>query len=349
MNLNVLRQGYGSAVKWFRKVRWRYYVQDSFWREACSAGKVPIEKIQLQKDGSLQLTLGAETLELPKTDIAVTLLKSYVKLESISRNSNSRFSWNAEYGALDCVHDGVLYQISSADDAYVLREILLDGVYGCYFCRPTVVVDVGANVGFAALQFAANNPDARVVACEPLHDVYLRAISNVALNPHLKERISIHNVALFSHNGEEVVRSNTHNRVRSSLVIDNPELAVGKEEAIAVTVSRASEFIRKVVKNNQGRALVLKLDCEGSEYAILDDLISSGSLCQVNMVMFEWHRVDSSRNDNWLKHQLVKEGFDVVMQEQENIRTKTGMGYAYNSGRLSLLAMSRCATESTDR
>ena len=45
-----------------------------------------------------------------------------------------------------------------------------------------VVLDVGANVGVYAMLAAFSNPDARVIAFEPVDDVFERLAANVALN-----------------------------------------------------------------------------------------------------------------------------------------------------------------------
>jgi FkbM family methyltransferase len=52
-----------------------------------------------------------------------------------------------------------------------------------------VIIDVGANVGIMALQFAKMIPDGKVYAFEPTHYAWNKLQKNISLNPELAKRI----------------------------------------------------------------------------------------------------------------------------------------------------------------
>ncbi len=56
----------------------------------------------------------------------------------------------------------------------------------------SVVVDIGANVGILTLEYARRLPKSRVYAIEPTRYAFSKLQRNVALNPELAQRISIH-------------------------------------------------------------------------------------------------------------------------------------------------------------
>jgi FkbM family methyltransferase len=62
-------------------------------------------------------------------------------------------------------------------------------------------------------------------------------------------------------------------------------LAAGYE--LMIPVVSITEFIRTHIPPDD--SITIKLDAEGAEYAILDDLKESHQLSQINKIMLEWH------------------------------------------------------------
>lgn len=58
--------------------------------------------------------------------------------------------------------------LTSPSDFFILREIFLDNEYNIDLKNdPSVIVDLGSNVGFSAIYFAVRYPNARIYAFEP--------------------------------------------------------------------------------------------------------------------------------------------------------------------------------------
>src|ERR1700684_4468129 len=66
--------------------------------------------------------------------------------------------------ARGCAHP--LYARPGSTDAFVFRNVFVEREYGCVDDLPDVrlIVDCGANVGYASAYFLARHPRARVVA-----------------------------------------------------------------------------------------------------------------------------------------------------------------------------------------
>src|SRR5665213_307274 len=69
-------------------------------------------------------------------------------------------------------------------DAWVLKEVLLDGEYDFLpQISPKVIIDAGANIGLASIFFANKFPDAVIYALEPEVSNYAILEKNVSKYP----------------------------------------------------------------------------------------------------------------------------------------------------------------------
>ncbi|SDM30212.1 methyltransferase, FkbM family [Catalinimonas alkaloidigena] len=128
-----------------------------------------------------------------------------------------------------------------------------------------IVLDVGANAGFFALQLFDQRPDARIFCFEP-HPANLSQLQkNLALNPTLAQQMHIEGKAVSG-----VTTSSLH------LYFDpdrpfSPNASTiegfeGNQQAVEVPVVPLDRVIEQFALPHID---LLKLDCEGSEYDIL--------------------------------------------------------------------------------
>lgn len=147
-----------------------------------------------------------------------------------------------------------------------------------------VVVDVGANHGFAACWFARQG--ARVLAFEPSPQVYRLLERNVADNG-LADRVRTFPEAVSDHDGAaELLVSPALGGGTSTL---HPELAAANALPISGRTEVRVRSLPAVIRElGLGRIRLLKLDCEGSELAILRSLDRS-LLDQIDALAIEYH------------------------------------------------------------
>lgn len=147
-----------------------------------------------------------------------------------------------------------------------------------------VVIDVGANHGFASCWFARQG--ARVFAFEPHPEVFRLLQRNVAANG-LSDRVRTFQEAVSDQEGNaELLLSPVLGGGTSTL---HPELA--ERNALPVT-GRAEVRLRSLpaMLRELGltRIRLLKLDCEGSELAILRSL-DRATLDSLDSLAIEYH------------------------------------------------------------
>ena len=147
--------------------------------------------------------------------------------------------------------------------------------------EPTVIVDVGANIGAAALYFAKHYPNAQIYCYEPSEE-------NFALLEH--NTASIANVRSFKFGLSD---ANTIARLfqgRDQCLQHSIYKSIEVSDASrCVTLRRVSQaFAREGITPS-----ILKLDSEGCEVQTLRDL--NGTLDRVDLIYVEYHSESDRR------------------------------------------------------
>ena len=166
---------------------------------------------------------------------------------------------------------------------HLYREIFVDRIYGMALGVPApTIIDCGSNIGMSILHFKTLYPQARVIGFEPhpvVHEVLQRNIERNAL-----ASVVVHRLAL----GAEVGTLQFFIQAGDPGAL-NMGLFAGSAAAQAITVQaeRLSHFIDAEVD-------LLKLDIEGAEEMVLQELAQAGKLRQVRRIVCEYHHhIDS--------------------------------------------------------
>ena len=151
-------------------------------------------------------------------------------------------------------------------DFALIREILLNNNYQFRANGNFCVIDVGMNIGIASLFFAKMPQVQTVYSFEPFKIPFNRARENFALNPSFANKIVAKQIALAGKNGiAEVKVSGTDTIGTSIRGLPRGELTD------KIEIREASEVLGPIIDQaaKDNLCVVLKLDCEGSEFAIL--------------------------------------------------------------------------------
>lgn len=146
-----------------------------------------------------------------------------------------------------------------------------------------LVLDIGANHGFASCYFARRS--AQVIAFEPSPRVFALLEKNIAGN-RLGEKIVAHRAAVTGRDGSAtLLETRAHGGGMSTL-----EPAFARAAGVAYEGGREVETrsISTVLAALPQRVRLLKLDCEGSELAILEAL-GEGDLARLDAIALEYH------------------------------------------------------------
>jgi len=181
-------------------------------------------------------------------------------------------------------------------EVYVLREYQRRGID---WKSAKTVVDVGANVGMATLWVSEMAPQARIISIEPSPSAFRWLSSNVR-NNYLEDRVVSLQCALGATPG------------LGQLVNDGSAAVYGRV-TVADERAGASVAVRTLESVLEEQAVsevdVLKLDCEGAEFEILETA-PTALLGRVRAIVGEFHAWNGRRVEE-LAASLRSNGFDV--------------------------------------
>lgn len=201
---------------------------------------------------------------------------------------------------------------------YLFNEIFCKCVYApiaidTYF-------DLGSNIGLAVLWYKFFNPDLCVTAFEPDRNNYKYLRKNIKAN-YLTD-IRTYNIALSREKGTAEFYT---------IIDDVQNLDSG------LTLNQQFPYKRYLVKTDKisryihGVADLVKIDIEGAEYDVFDDLFKTGKMRYIKNLIFEAHFFNMEQKMR-LKRAIQKLKKTGMLQQLENsMRTKV-FSYSRVSG-----------------
>lgn len=161
---------------------------------------------------------------------------------------------------------------------YMFKEIFIGNGY--LFRTNTsnpFIIDCGSNIGMSVLFFNLIFPDCRILAFEPDEFTFHILEKNVKQNN--LEDVVLQNMALSDHDG--VVDFYYDQEHPSRLQMSTLENRMPKQKK-EVKSTRLSNFIQEEVD-------FLKLDIEGTEIAVIQDLKEENKIRLINQMVIEYH------------------------------------------------------------
>lgn len=199
-----------------------------------------------------------------------------------------------------------------------------------------VVVDIGMNAGLASLYFASKASVRKVYAFEPFSSTVANARKNLELNPAIKNKIIIHNAGVSNKSGTISVPffegGSLEASINDEFLSQHNFSSIDNSRKIDIEVLDIREVINMIAENEKAAGpytLVLKVDCEGEEYAIFDTLDQSGLSENIAAFLMEWHH----KGPDPLIKILNKHNFRIlscpITTVDGSLITDAGMLYAF--------------------
>jgi FkbM family methyltransferase len=223
---------------------------------------------------------------------------------------------------LQATLDGITFNANDYDDVNFVDELFWKKAYNFVSGADSCVVDVGMNVGLASLLFAAKPGVCEVHAFEPFPETFARGTANLALNPALAGRIVAHRRGLGDIDEDTtflVPDTGGDSGAQATRSVDG-----GKP--VTLSIRDAGDTLRPILLSarERGRKRVVKIDCEGAEFAIFQSLSRAGLWSEIDLLLVEWHRVFPGRTQEELLRPLFQAGFIVI-----DLTPPTNNGFFY--------------------
>lgn len=216
--------------------------------------------------------------------------------------------------------DDISFYVRCADDLNLVGEIFLEQVYRFEKSCPTVVIDVGMNIGLVSMQFSKNACVERVYSFDPFQSTYDRALANFSLNPELARKIVPARTGLADEDGKLALNVIDTDDSGSRSIVEIQDGGI----VVELELEKASSVLRRVRADHPDCDIVMKVDCEGAEFGIFANLAAEGLLGEVTTFMVEWHNAFPGKNQADLIAPLKDAGFTIIDRSPP-----TGNGFFY--------------------
>ncbi|MBL8490174.1 MAG: FkbM family methyltransferase [Rhodocyclaceae bacterium] len=182
------------------------------------------------------------------------------------------------------------YRVSFLDRknlAHLFREIFIAGVYDVPLPSSAQrIIDCGSNIGMSILYFKTRYPGARILGFEPHPTVFAALERNVRTNGLTDVRIR--QAALSDKPG--TVEFFLHEGGEGALNMGMFGFP-GEAKSLTVEAETLSSHLEEETD-------LLKLDIEGAETSVLEDLASHGLLRRIRRIVCEYHHHLSAADDS---------------------------------------------------
>ena len=229
--------------------------------------------------------------------------------------------------AFVAVIDGLKFNVASLSNMAVLYEVFKEEIYGVHLLQQDLLVlDIGMNVGVAS-HFFANNPQVKAVhGFEPFPDTFQEATANLALNPHLQDKLFMHPYGVSNiSETREIALFDSGLLSASTMASDNSVYGKQVGKTVEVYLRSMVSILEELLPQYPNSSVMLKIDCEGEEYAIFDSLKGTDYLKRVDGILVEWHE----KGYQGIANQLKEAGFQFL--HLPHATANCGMIYGFKS------------------
>lgn len=199
------------------------------------------------------------------------------------------------------------------------NEMFVDGKYDCYeLDKMETVFDIGANSGLFSL-LCINKGAKKVYAFEPNQE------SLINLNHIVKDiNVEVVDKAIYTKDEDLKFYIDPTNTTIGSVSKDH---IINNGNALEEIVVPAISLKTFMTQNNIDRVSLVKMDIEGAEYEIIDNL-EQDVFDKIDNFLIEYHDNDDKRVEK-LVSKLVKSGFDIDQIRNQNTKNNQDIKDSY--------------------
>lgn len=246
-------------------------------------------------------------------------LRGIEYIKKLDQGLNAKFYFHLDSLRIDV--KGLTYEINSLEELLILDEVFLEGVYNFEVKKPFTFIDIGMNVGITSLSVSCNALCQKVIAFEPFELTINKALKNFKLNKS-SNKIELNKYGLgYPERTINVEYSEEH---KGSVGIHGVATHVDNDknrQLINLKIVDVKRALANILNNEE--SFIMKIDCEGAEYEIIDRLDKVDFLKKVNLYLIEWHREGPKE----LKSIFLANDFKVLSFNDNS--SNIGMLYAF--------------------
>jgi FkbM family methyltransferase len=209
--------------------------------------------------------------------------------------------------------DNIRLHVTTSEELYIIHEVFFEGCYTISVKEKFNVIDIGMNVGYTSLFFASNPRVMKIYGYEPFKPTFMDAQKNILLNPQLSSKIVPFNFGLGNEFEKRILHFSSDLKGKNSIY----NIGKGNEE---IELRKATEIIGDVISRNPTESYFIKMDCEGAEFEIFENLQQGSIPDQIFGFIIEWHQ----KSPQPIIDILISNNFKVQMRGNDSIGIITG-------------------------
>jgi FkbM family methyltransferase len=220
------------------------------------------------------------------------LSESIDLIESLQKNTNCTYVISGVDELIFTINGNQVI-VTCRDDLYILNEIFSDLCYALEINEPLVVIDIGMNIGISALYFLQNQRVVNYFGFEPVESTFKMLLRNLEVN-NLSNSVTLNNFGLGRENTTQIFQFSKEFKGSVGVLGLNEFKKNNSEkiENVEVKIHDSHEEIEKILKNVNGEKILLKIDCEGGEYSIIERIYETGIINRIDFIIMEWHGLE---------------------------------------------------------
>jgi FkbM family methyltransferase len=138
------------------------------------------------------------------------------------------------------------------------------------------IIDCGSNIGIAILYFKKVHPFCRVIGFEPDPEAFKLLQENIHKNK--LTTVTLYNVALSDKEEKTLLHKNSTSGLLTMSLVPSKD----KTEKETVNTKKISDYIHETID-------LIKMDVEGSEIKVIDDILRNGKSHLIKKMIIEYH------------------------------------------------------------
>lgn len=202
----------------------------------------------------------------------------------------------------------IVFKCTSRSDFNVAQDVFDSGFYNYIDNSDSdlIVIDIGMNIGLASLFFASKERVTKVYGFEPFINTYKQSLDNIRENDKLiQEKIEPFAYGLGN---ENCIKNFIYDASFSEGLSTVGKGVKRSENTVSVIIKDATEILTPIL--NTCNRVVMKMDCEGSEYDILNNLHRSNLISKIDVFIIECH---NPNKDAALEYIFKKNGYSYIL------------------------------------